>query len=182
MKSMLKTGVIAAIAVGAGLATAAAETPMKMATPKAAMSTPSFVKAASQSDEFEITEGKLAEKAGSPALQKFGEKMVRDHTKTTEELHAALKKAGMAVAPPPELTSEQTAMVDKLKRLTGREFDKTYLEQAVMSHKQALALHEGYDREGDSAPIVAASKGAVPIVKEHLRMAEHMAEGKSGAM
>ncbi len=161
-----------------------------------AVSTKEFVRVAARSDEFEIKEGKLAEKVGSPELRNFGMMMVRDHTKITEGLHAALKKAGMAVPPPPALTSEQQAMVGKLEvrpclsraggrlaqGLSGKAFDHAYLEQAVASHKKALALREAYDKVGESAPIVAASKEATPIVRAHLQMAERMAAGKPGEM
>ena len=177
MRSFVTTGAIAALIVGAGLATANAE-PMKTMS----MSTPEFVKMASQSDAFEIKEGKLAEKVGTPAVQKFGERMVRDHTKTTEELHAALKEAGMKVPPPPALTAEQDDMDGKLQGLKGKAFDHAYIEQAVASHKKALALHESYDEHGESKPIVAASEKATKIVKEHLHMAESLAAGKSGDM
>ena len=169
--------------MAAAILPAAAQAPMAGMTPGSmAVSTPEFVKMASQSDEFEITEGKLAEKVGTPALRKFGALMVRDHTKTTQGLHAALKMAGMAVPPPPVLTGEQRAMVEKLQGLTGKAFDHAYLEQAVASHKTALALHEAYDKAGESKPIVAASKEATPIVRAHLQMAERLAAGKPGEM
>ena len=73
-------------------------------------------------------------------------------------------------------------MVGKLEGLSGKAFDHAYLEQAVASHKKALALHEAYDKVGESAPIVAASKEATPIVRAHLQMAERMAAGKPGEM
>ena len=177
MRSFVTTSAIAAMILGAGLVTASADSMKAMS-----VSTPEFVEMASQSDEFEIKEGKLAEKAGTPAVQKFGERMVRDHTNTTAELHAALEKAGMKVPPPPALTAEQDEMDGKLKGLTGKAFDRAYIEQAVASHKKALALHESYDEHGESKPIVAASKEATKIVKEHLHMAESLAAGKSGDM
>ena len=177
IKTFVTCTAIATMIVSVGVATANAE-PMKSMS----VSTSEFVKMASQSDEFEIKEGKLAEKAGTPAVQKFGERMVRDHTKTTEGLHAALKEASMAVPLPPALTAEQDKMDGKLKGLTGKDFDHAYIEHAVASHKKALALHEAYDEHGESKPIVAASKEATKIVKEHLHMAENLAAGKSGGM
>ena len=183
MTKIYKVSAITAALLTAVAMPAVAQTAMKAAPAGSmAVSTPEFVKMAAQSDEFEIREGKLAEKVGSPEMRKFGMMMVRDHTKTTEGLHAALKKAGMAVPPPPAMTAEQQAMVGKLEGLSGKAFDRAYLEQAVASHKKALALHEAYDNSGESAPIVAAAKEATPIVREHLQMAEHLAAGKPGAM
>ena len=183
MIHLMKSSMIAVALVSAIAMPAVAQTAMKMAPADAmAVTTPDFVKMAAQSDEFEIKAGRLAEKIGSPELRKFGMLMVRDHTKTTEGLHDALKKAGMAVPPPPAMTAEQQAMASKLAGLSGKAFDHAYLEQAVASHKKALALHEAYDKSGNSAPIVAASKEATPIVRAHLQMAERMAAGKPGEM
>lgn len=141
----------------------------------APMSAPEFIIAASQSDMFEIEEGKMAQKTGSTAaVRQFGSKMVRDHTKTTAALHKAITKAGMAVPPPPSLRPDQEQMVSQLQGMSGADFDKAYLTQQVQSHQEALALQSGYAKAGDVPAIKAAARSAVPIVSMHLKMAQKM--------
>jgi putative membrane protein len=145
------------------------------ADPAAPMATPDFVTAAGQSDQFEIQEGKMAEKMGSTAsVRKFGAKMVRDHTKTTAALQKAVKKAGMTPPPPPALRPDQEQMATQLQGMSGADFDKAYLTQQVQSHQEALALMSTYAKTGDTPAIKAAAKSAVPIVQMHLKMAQKM--------
>lgn len=160
----------------AGLSSAAfAQSAPPPADPSAPMATPDFVTAAGQSDQFEITEGKMAQKMGSTAaVRKYGAKMVRDHMKTTANLQKAVKKAGMAPPPPPPLRADQEQMVSQLQGMSGADFDKAYLTQQVQSHQEALELQSGYAKTGDTPAVKTAAKGAVPIVRMHLKMAQKM--------
>ncbi|MDX7953453.1 DUF4142 domain-containing protein [Lichenihabitans sp. Uapishka_5] len=145
------------------------------ADPSAPMATPDFVTAAGQSDQFEIQEGKMAQKMGSTAaVRKFGAKMVRDHMKTTAALEKAVKKAGMTPPPPPPLRADQEQMVSQLQGMSGADFDKAYLIQQVQSHQEALELQSGYAKTGETPAVKAAAKSAVPIVRMHLQMAQKM--------
>lgn len=168
---MLKTLTVAA-AFAAGLSAASAQQAM---SPMAPMATPDFVTAAGQSDQFEIQEGRMAEKMGSPAVKRFGARMVRDHTKTTATLMKAVKRSGMQPPPPPPLRPDQADMMGQLQGLSGPDFDKAYIAQQVKSHEEALALQSSYAQSGDTPAIKAAARSAVPIVKMHLKMAERMA-------
>jgi len=137
------------------------------------VSTPEFVTAAAQSDRFEIEEGKLAESKGSAQVKGFGEHMVSEHTKTTAELKAALEKAGIA-PPPPTLRPDQQNMIVLLQGLSGAEFDKAYLTQQIEAHRQTLAVTETYAKTGDTPAIKAAAEQALPVIEEHLQIAEKM--------
>ena len=143
--------------------------------PSAPMSTPQFITAASQSDEFEIQEGQMASSMGkSASVRKFGAEMVRDHTKTTANLHKAIMKAGMQVPPPPPLRADQQQMAAQLQTMSGAAFDKAYLQQQVQSHKEALMVQQNYSQDGDTPAIKAASAMTVPIVQQHLQMAQQL--------
>ncbi len=170
---MIRTLLFAAAMAGTiGAATAPA-----MARLAGPMSTSSFTKASAQSDKFEIREGRMAQRAGGPAARRFGARMVRDHTKTTATLMGAVRHSGMQPPPPPPLRFDQKRMIAQLRGLSGARFDRAYAAQQVRSHKEALALEERYARSGGVPAIRAAAQSAVPIVKMHLRMAEHMAAG-----
>ena len=171
--------VLLAGAIMCGLGTAvSAQTsmsPTMASDPSAPITTPQFIKAASQSDEFEIQEGQMAQTMGaSPKVRAFGAKMVRDHTMTTDNLHKAIMKAGMEVPPPPPLRPDQADMVARLQGLSGPAFDSAYLQQQVQSHQEALTLQSNYRDNGDVPAIKAAAAKTVPIVQNHLQMASQM--------
>jgi putative membrane protein len=177
---LIRPLVLAGVAVLALAPLAAA--PAVQAQPAAAdPATADFITKAAQSDEFERREGRLAEKrARSPEVRHFGAHMVKAHTLTTEGLKAAIRKAGMTPPPPPALTDDQQHMIDQLKALHGRAFDKAYIDQQVQAHQQALALMQGYSQTGAVPAIKAAATKTTPIVQNHLDMATKI-QGRIGS-
>lgn len=143
-----------------------------------ALSTHEFVKAAAQTDEFERQEGRLAAtQGGGQKVREFGQMMVTDHTKTTEGLKAALKKAGMPVLPPPPLSHEQSQSLAKLRGLHGADFDKAYITEQIATHEKALGVMQGYSSGGENAVLRKAAADTVPVVEHHLSMAQQIQKG-----
>ena len=143
-----------------------------------ALPTGEFVKAAAQTDEFERQEGRLAAREGaSPRVRDFGQMMVTDHTRTTEALKAALKKAGLSVPPPPALSERQTQDLGALRGLHGAAFDKAYLTQQIAAHQAALGVMQGYAASGENPVLRQAAANTVPVVRHHLEMAQQIQGG-----
>jgi putative membrane protein len=127
-----------------------------------------FIGAAAASDEFEIESAKVAlDKAQSKDVRDFAQMMITDHTKTTEGLKAAAKKANLTV-PPPQLSADQQQMLDTLKATAADQFDATYLQQQMPAHQQALALMQNYAEAGDTPALQDAAKTVIPIVQKHI--------------
>ncbi len=142
--------------------------------PPAAGSTRDFVTAAAQSDEFERRSGRLAQDtARSRRVREFGGMMVQDHMMTTRSLQNAIRRSGRPVPPPPPLRPDQRGMLDQLRN-AGRDFDFVYLRQQVQAHQEALGLMQDYARGGDNPLIRDAARTAVPVVQQHLRMAQDL--------
>jgi putative membrane protein len=100
-----------------------------------------FVTQAAQTDAFERREGRLAEqKSKNPQVRAFAREMVRDHTRTTQGLQAAIRKAGMKPPPPPQLSADQRHEIGELQGLSGPAFDKAYIDQQVQTHEGAQQL------------------------------------------
>jgi putative membrane protein len=149
-----------------------------MASDTAALPTDAatFISTAAASDAFEIASAKVAlDKATSKDVRDFAQMMITDHTKTTEGLKAAAKKANLTV-PPPQLTTNQQQMVDALKSATSDQFDATYLLQQMPAHQQALALMQNYAEAGDTPALQDAAKTVVAIVQKHLARLDELAK------
>ena len=157
MKPILTAGV-AALAVAAAL-------------PAFAQPAPDYVRMAGASDKFEITEAQLAEqRSHNPQVLHAARMMVRDHTKSTAMIKAAVRHGMGHNPPPPMLTSDQRSMVADLRHARGREFDRTYVDQQLQSHQQALDLHRGYADHGDAPELRRTAGEIVPVVQQHLDM------------
>lgn len=171
---ILATAAAAAL-LGAGAASA--QTAMASPSGMAAMSTPQYLAAAGASDKFEITEGRLAQSMGhSSKVKSFGAEMITDHTKSTQMLMAAAHKAGMNPSAP-MLTPAQQQMVSTLKATHGADFDRTYVQQQMQSHEQALATHQAYAQGGSNKTIAATSQKIVPVVQKHIDQLQSMSSG-----
>ena len=134
-----------------------------------------FVMKAAASDKFEVTEGRMAASmAKSPDLRRFGSMMVRDHTKSTMKIKAAVRSSMGHNPPPPMLMSEQKTMVADLRATHGRDFDRTYVDQQLQAHQMALDLMTNYANSGSDPALKQAASEIMPVVQRHLDMLHEM--------
>ena len=165
--ALMATGAVAAYAQDASNADQAA--------PGANTATMAYVTAAGQSDQFEIQEGKLAQRMGqSRKVRACGKQMVEDHTKSTGMVMAAAQTSGLPQMPPPPLTSEQQQMLAQLQATSGATFDRTYVQQQMQSHQQALAVQQGDAQSGTDPNLKMTAVKIVPVVQHHIQMLQTM--------
>ena len=193
-KLLIVGAAIAALSVAAcgqkpdetkGAATPAEQAATPDANPAATVPTPSdetkadvFVAKAAASDMFEIEAGKLvAKRSTNPDVKKFAATMVKAHTKTTEDLKAAIAASGAAITPPTALPADLQDKLDDLTKADAKDFDKKYADDQVDAHQATLNLLQRYAQDGDTAAIKAFAAATAPAVQEHLNMAEGLKNG-----
>jgi putative membrane protein len=128
---------------------------------------------------FEVKAGQLAaDKATSPDVKQFGQKMVTDHTALNDEMKPIAEKMG--VTPSDQLDSKDQASYDKLSGLSGQDFDKEYLRMMVMDHRKDQREFK-HEAQSTSDPQLkqAVTKGE-KVIAEHLHMVTALAK-KNGA-
>lgn len=171
---------IGAVALSGVALPALAQTPPPPPPAEAKTQAAAYVMAAGKSDLYEITSSQVAlQKSQSPAVKRFAQMMITHHQKTTASTMAAAKKAGMDPAPP-SLDPGATASINELQSAAPGDFDRLYLGQQVPAHQGALDLHTNYASGGDQPALRASAKKAVPIVQQHLAMAEKLMKGMQG--
>jgi putative membrane protein len=142
--------------------------------------TAAFVSNAAQSDMYEIQAAKIAEqKAKDPEVKAFARKMITDHTKLSNEMKPLIAKAGQT--PPADLDQRRKGFLDNLKATPAADFDKSYIDQQVAAHDEALTLMQGYAKDGSDPGLKAAAGKAAPIVQAHDDMANKIQGKLSGA-
>jgi putative membrane protein len=114
----------------------------------------------------------------TPAVQTFAKRMVKDHTALGNEMAPLIQKAGQT--PPTDLSERLKGMLDNLRTAPAESFDKTYVDQQVASHEEALTLMQGYAKDGSDAGLKGAAAKAVPTVQEHLDMIKKLQASESG--
>jgi putative membrane protein len=135
--------------------------------------TKGFVTAAAISDMYEVTAGKIAaERAQSPEVKQFGQKMVEAHTMTTQKLKGILASNKVDVTPPAHVDRRRQMMLDNLRGAKAEDFDHRYIVQQVAAHKEADILFRGYAKDGDNAAIKDFAATTDKDIKMHLSMAQ----------
>jgi putative membrane protein len=112
----------------------------------------------------------IAEKqAKDPAVISFAQKLIEDHTKANRDLTQLATSKGLKVAQKADEKERKDAA--EIKRLTGTQFDRAYLEDEVKCHEKTIALFKKEIREGKDADLQAWAKKMLPTLEDHEKMA-----------
>jgi putative membrane protein len=137
--------------------------------------TKGFVTAAATSDMYEVTAGKIAlQRAKSPDVKAFAQKMVDAHTATTQKLKSILASNNIKVTPPAHVDDRRQGMLDDLRGAKAADFDHRYITQQVAAHKEADILFRGYAKNGDNAAVKDFAASTDKDIKMHLSMAQQL--------
>lgn len=129
-----------------------------------------FLATAAQSDTNEIALGKLAEqKAMNPAVKAFAKKMVTEHTMMTTSMKPFATAWGLN--PPVGPDSDAKQEWDKLNKLSGKDFDKEYIDHMVDDHATALDKFQAEAKNTKDAKFRAAVLKGKTMVAAHKNMA-----------
>ncbi|SPF39148.1 exported hypothetical protein [Candidatus Sulfopaludibacter sp. SbA4] len=140
-----------------------------------------FLKDAAIGGMTEVQLGKLAqEKASSPDVKQFGQKMIDDHTKANDEIRQIA--VGKSISVPESLDAKHKARVDKLSKLSGAEFDKAYIKDQLKDHEQDVKEFQQEAQSGDDAAVKAFASKTLPTLQSHLQAVKDLEKGeKSGS-
>lgn len=133
-----------------------------------------FVTEAAQSDMFEIQSSQLAMNQGDAATKTFAQRMIADHQKTTADLMSMVSAGDIKTTLPTAMASSQQAMLDKLRSMRGADFSSQYYSYQVTAHKDSVSLYDRYAKGGDSNRLKTWAGQNLPILQEHLKMAQDM--------
>lgn len=132
-----------------------------------------FVKKAASGGMLEVELGKVAAKmAKNDDIKKFGERMVKDHTKANEELKTAAKAAGVEV--PAKLTDEHAKHFDMFANYKGTDFDRDYAKHMLKDHEEDVALFTRASKELKSKELKDFATKTLPVLQQHLEEAKKL--------
>jgi putative membrane protein len=135
-------------------------------------STQDFVTKVAIGDMFEVQSSKLAAQKGNAEVKSFAQRMVKDHTKTTQELKGLVGKAKAKL--PTAMDADHQQKLAKLQKAGGNDFNSMYATMQVQAHEEAVKLFEGYSNAGDDAQLKAWAAKTLPALKEHLEHAKKL--------
>jgi putative membrane protein len=138
-----------------------------------------FVTKAAKGGLAEVELGKLAsEKASSDAVKQFGQRMVDDHGKANNELKTLAQSKSVTI--PTDLDAKDKALRDRLMKLSGRAFDRAYMQAMVSDHVKDVNEFRTESKTGKDPEVKAWAAKTLPTLEEHLKMARSAASGAVG--
>ena len=139
-----------------------------------------FIVEAAQDGRSELELGQLAaSKASSPTVKKLAQKIVADHTKLNQQLESlpqASQALQSATTPPKEGGTS-----DRLSQLSGKEFDRAFVEQVVQDHESATSRFKEVASSAQDQDVKRFASQALPILEQHLEMARSAEKALGGA-
>lgn len=128
----------------------------------------------------EIEEAQVAlTKASSPRVKAFAQTLVDDHTAVRQAARdLARTSLGEIPSVPPDTTSNaHTAAMQQWANLTGKDFDRAFLEHQVDMHKEVIGdVREQLIPSARSKALKALLQKALPTLESHRRTAEGLSK------
>jgi putative membrane protein len=142
-----------------------------------------FAKDAAEGGLKEVQFGKLAEQhARSPQVADFGRRMVQDHGKANEQLKQIAQGRGAKL--PQELPPNIEQEYQELQKLAAEsepeggqetgpaQFDQIYMQAMVKDHEEDIRKFEKEAEAGQDSDLRGFAEETLPILREHLELAE----------
>ena len=138
-----------------------------------------FAVAAADGGMLEVQLGQLAlTKASSPKVKEFAQSMVDEHSKANEELKSLAQTKNITL--PSTISEEKQKDYDKLAEKSGADFDKAYSEFMVKDHKDDVDQFKKAAEKCEDAEIKSWAAEKLPVLENHLSMAESLEDAVDG--
>jgi putative membrane protein len=148
-------------------------------SPAAAPTDPQIAMIAVTADNVDIAAAKLAaSKTSNPKVKDFANLMIRDHTSVNKKATALAKKLNIT---PEEsdtsrsLKSDGDKNLEKLRGMSGAEFDKAYIDNEVSYHEAVVkVMDDTLIPNAKNAQLKALLESAKPVFASHLNHAKEL--------
>jgi putative membrane protein len=132
-----------------------------------------FMMEAARSGLMEVQAATIAQqKAQSPEVKQFAQKLLDDHTKANQELQSLAAQKNVTL--PTDMGPKHQAHIAKMQNLSDAQFDRQWMKMQVDHHKKDVReFQKEADRSMDSHVKAFATK-TLPTLQEHLQTAQNL--------
>jgi putative membrane protein len=133
-----------------------------------------FMEKAAQANMAEVQLGQLAEQnAQSQEVKDFGKRMVIDHTEADNQLKQLAEKQNVTL--PTNLSAKDRATKNRLEKLHGEAFDRTYMHDMVRDHEHDVAEFRRDEKTIRDTQLKDWVINTLPTLDSHLEEAKKVA-------
>jgi putative membrane protein len=132
-----------------------------------------FIHEMSSENLLEIRLGQMArQKASNSEVKDFGQRMVTDHTKLQDQWTTMASKNGLKFKP--GLGRKHGQKVDRLEKLSGKEFDRAYMTTMIQDQKDDVDYLQNESKAAHSTPVRDLVGSILPTFEQHLTLAKQV--------
>jgi putative membrane protein len=132
-----------------------------------------IIRQAINGNALEVQLGRVADdRADDSAVEDFGKRMVSDHGALGQDWSALARTQRTTVNT--DLTAGQKIIVERLKGLSGRTFDSTYMADMIRLHERDLAAFDRAATGARSTEVRQLAATSVTTIREHLALARQV--------
>lgn len=133
-----------------------------------------FMNQASLINLTEISLGRYIQAhATTTTAKNLGERYARDHTEAQASLQALAMR--LHVTLPTARGVRHQSMVARVEAQKGRNIDGAFAQASVSGHRAAIAIFKKEESAGSNPAVKAYAARYLPMLRTHLRLAEHAA-------
>jgi len=156
----------------------------RMATPssgqsgKMNLSDANIVALLAIANKGDIEGGQLAEtKASSREVRSYGTRMISDHgsmLRQGTQLSKELMINPVQPAQGQQMQSEHEKSMEALKKKSGEQFDRAYIEHEITMHQKVIELVEQATKKADNPQLRMLLEQSSPALQDHLEQAQNV--------
>ena len=129
-----------------------------------------FLVEAAMGDLADVNLGQLGlDKAQNTEVKRFAQRLMDDHEKSLARIHALAEQQDIKV--PEQVDEKHNKLFTKLSRVSGKEFDQTYMREMVKSHEEEVREFETRSASANDPDIKAWARATLPVLQRHLQSA-----------
>jgi putative membrane protein len=119
---------------------------------------------------MEVQLGQIANnQAQAPEVKEFGNTMVQDHSAANNELKKIAQQKNLTL--PTQMDAKHQATVDKLKGVSGADFDRQYMREMVKDHAKDVQQFRNATQSVKDPDLNAWATKTLPVLEKHLQKA-----------
>jgi putative membrane protein len=132
-----------------------------------------FMIKATQANLSEIDAARLAmQKSDNSDVRDYAHMIQSEHTNALDNLTNLMKDTG--VAPPRAIPPEAQGDIDKMRELSGPDFDREFINMMVADHQKAVTMFREEIGTAQNSDVKKYAEDVLPKLEMHLEKAQHL--------
>jgi len=129
-----------------------------------------------QGNMAEIEMARMAEqRASSEQVRDYARQLREDHERAGQELQRIATQGQVTI--PTEMDAQSRQTLDRLRGLSGQQFDREFLQDTVQAHQQKIQQYQQISQQANNPELRNFASSELPRLQQHLQRAQELQRG-----